>query len=371
MKKIVLLYLGRKGAGPVYSYEMARALSKKCKVFVFLSAFVENKASWESEAAQNPNIEISLVTTYTTMLQFLFSFLRIFTFFKIAMKINRLKPDILYSTMPHFWDAILFPLIKCSLKVKTIHDASLHDGESNFLLKFFHRFVFRQADKYVILSNSFKSDLTSKGIDVKDIIVIPHAVFDYYKNIDQVDGEKKFQFFGRILFFGRIVKYKGLGVLLDAMSIILETVPDLKLLIAGDGDIEPYMEKIKKFPDNIELHFGWVSDERVGDFFSEIDFLVLPYTQASQSGVIPLSYGFSKPVVASAVGGIPEQVKHMKTGILVEPGNVRQLADSVVLLISDQKLLQEMSCNCRDFVDKELTWHSSAEKLLSGLGMTD
>jgi glycosyltransferase involved in cell wall biosynthesis len=366
MKKVLLLFLGRTGGGPVYAYEMACALSKFSKIFVILSSYIDNRKSWEKEMLINKNIEIKYVKTYRSKLWFPVSILNIFHFIKIITMINKYDPDVLYSTHVHYWDPFIYPFIKCGNKIKTIHDPKIKKGEDGLAWRLLYYFSFRYADKYIILSDKFKPILMEKGIHENNIIVIPHAGFSYY---NKETNDHIFQFHNAVLFFGRIVEYKGLDVLLAAMKIVINDNPDIKLVIAGNGDISEYRKDICLLKPNITLYNYWVPNDQVKRYFTHIDVCVLPYTGATQSGIIPLSYSFSKPVIASDVGALSEQVKHGDTGFLIKPCDPVILAGIILKLMSCPGLINEMGKKCYDHYKSNLTWASSAREVLSLIGI--
>ena len=302
--KIVLLYLGRKGAGPEYALEMAKALSRKAEVMCIISTYVSNKHNWLSWAENNISVKIKELKTYNSITEFILKSFKFFLYLDSIRTINRFAPDMIYSPMSHPWERFIIPYCKCKLTVQTIHDVVLHEGENSFWNKL-GRFMFSyKSTKKVILSNSFKNYLINKGMEESDILVIPHAVFKGYYLSENIIED--YTCYNRFLFFGRIIKYKGLEVLLEAMKGIAQKAPGAKLVIAGNGDITPYQTMIQECANNLDLHIGWIEDNQVERFFKEIDFVVLPYTHASQSGIIPLAYAFGKPVIATCIGGIPE-----------------------------------------------------------------
>jgi glycosyltransferase involved in cell wall biosynthesis len=362
-KKILVFYLGRRGGGPVYTYEIACALSKRANVSVVLSLYIENKDIWDKEAEKNKNLNVKYVKTYKSILGFIFSYLNIFRFIEIIRIINLYKPDMFYSPMGHFWDVIIYPFVKCKLKIKTIHDVE-PQKEDGVGTRFLHFFSCRQADKYIILSRKYTQNLINAGLNKHNIIYMPHAAYCSYggKSVGS-----NFKLNNKILFFGRILKYKGLNVLLQAMKIVVENMPDMKLVIAGDGDISLYKKDIDILRKNIELHNKWISIKDVKIYFDKIDAVVLPYIQASQSGVIPLSYAFSKPVIVSDAGALDEQVYDGKTGYLVKSNNPEMLAEKILRFMKSPDLALKMSKECYKVYKNELTWDASAEKLMECL----
>ena len=142
--------------------------------------------------------------------------------------------------------------------------------------------------------------------------------------------------------------------------------PNYKLLIAGKGDMHPYKELLKDIENNVILYNRWIDDEEVSEIIQQIDFLVLPYIDASQSGVIPLAYSFEKPVIATNVGGLSEQVTE-ETGILVEPNNEAQLIAAMAKLIDDYSLVQDLGRTAHQKSTLNNTWDKSLDILMTNI----
>jgi glycosyltransferase involved in cell wall biosynthesis len=81
---------------------------------------------------------------------------------------------------------------------------------------------------------------------------------------------------------------------------------------------------------SVRLVDRYVANEEVALYFSAADLVVLPYTSATQSGVVTIAYSFERPVVTTKVGGLPEVVIDGQTGFLVDPADPAALADAVV-----------------------------------------
>jgi glycosyltransferase involved in cell wall biosynthesis len=155
-------------------------------------------------------------------------------------------------------------------------------------------------------------------------------------------------------------------VILKAFKIIKGIKKETKLLIVGNGDITKYKNLIERISD-VDIINRWISDDEVGEFFSKADFLVVPYIDASQSGVIPIAYGFSMPVVASRIGGIPEQVDDGKTGFLVRPSDENELAERCLKLLDDPDLIIEMGKNAYIKAHDEMSWEHVSDLLLESI----
>ena len=133
----------------------------------------------------------------------------------------------------------------------------------------------------------------------------------------------------RILFAGRIVKDKGLDWLLRAMPLL---DPSIHLDIAGDGWSMPQMRRLADeldLGDRLNWH-GWCQGEQLEELYRQSFAVIFPSVWPEPAGLITLeAYARFRPVIASAVGGIPEHIVDGKTGILVPPNDVQQLADAI------------------------------------------
>jgi glycosyltransferase involved in cell wall biosynthesis len=210
-------------------------------------------------------------------------------------------------------------------------------------------------DGLVVLTNEGKQILLQKGFPENKILVVPHGVYDFFTKYSKGIPEKQ-----EILFFGRIEPYKGIDILLEAARPLLDTNPDWRLQIAGGGDITPYRNQLSHPQINVTNRF--LSDEEVAGFMEQAAIVSLPYLSASQSGVIPTAFAFGKPVVATAVGGIPDMVQDRKTGLLIPPNDIHALRATLEELMHDHNLRKTLGTAGKEFAAAELSWDSIAVK---------
>ncbi|HEY0059526.1 MAG TPA: glycosyltransferase, partial [Flavisolibacter sp.] len=136
-----------------------------------------------------------------------------------------------------------------------------------------------------------------------------------------------------ILFFGFIRKYKGLDLLLEAMSDTRIREAGIKLLIAGEfyeGEAL-YRDKIRELgiEKSLVLRTDFIADAEVKYYLCAADAVIQPYRNATQSGVTPLAYHFEKPMVVTNVGGLPALVPHERSGLVCEP-NPGAIAEAIL-----------------------------------------
>jgi glycosyltransferase involved in cell wall biosynthesis len=135
-----------------------------------------------------------------------------------------------------------------------------------------------------------------------------------------------------LLAFGAIRPYKGIDVALDALALVPRDLR-VKLTVAGvfwdGGDELRAKVRALRLEDVVELRDGFVSNEDAARLFMAADASVLPYRSASQSGVVALSFAYGTPVIATAVGGLPEAIIDGVDGILCPPDNPAALARAI------------------------------------------
>ncbi len=160
-------------------------------------------------------------------------------------------------------------------------------------------------------------------------------------SISRDEAKRKLGIEGNVLlFFGFVRPYKGLSHLLDALPLVLRSVP-AHLLVVGEfwKGKETALEQINrmKISDNVTIIDRYVANEDVPDYFAAADLVVLPYVKASQSGIVPMANCFGRAVVATSVGGLPDAVDDGATGYLVPPEHPQELANAIVRFFKEDK----------------------------------
>ena len=148
------------------------------------------------------------------------------------------------------------------------------------------------------------------------------------------------------------------------MKKVHEKHPECKLVIAGKGDFHFDISEYASL-DYIDLRNRFIPDEEMVSLVKNALFMVCPYTDATQSGVIMSSYAFYRPVVATNVGGLPEMVIDGKYGFIVQERNVDALADAIIKLLDNRALLYTFSKNIEeDYTTGERSWRETAKKFV-------
>ncbi|NTS41304.1 glycosyltransferase [Flavisolibacter sp. BT320] len=200
----------------------------------------------------------------------------------------------------------------------------------------FTRYFLAQCDAFVTMSEKVLQDLRSFE-KTKPAQLVPHPLYDNFGTpLSTKEAREKLALpLGEkiILFFGFIRRYKGLDMLLQALSDERVKKENIRLLVAGEfyEDETIYKQIITEngLENSVYLRTGFIPDNDVRLYLSAADCVVQPYRNATQSGVTPLAYHFEKPMIVTNVGGLPSLVPHQKAGLVVEP-NPQALADGIL-----------------------------------------
>jgi glycosyltransferase involved in cell wall biosynthesis len=164
----------------------------------------------------------------------------------------------------------------------------------------------------------------------------PHPIYDWFNmgHYSRDGSRRELDLHGRVLlFFGLVRRYKGLDILLRAFARIAQQL-DATLLVVGEfyEDRGPYDRLINELGigERVRVTDRYVANEEVEKYFKACDLVVLPYREATQSGIVQTAYSFEKPVVVTRVGGLPDVVTDGKTGYVVEPDDPEALASARV-----------------------------------------
>jgi glycosyltransferase involved in cell wall biosynthesis len=284
------------------------------------------------------------------------------TAWDLARSVRRFDPDVLHVQQGHMWFNLALPLLSRYPLVVTVHDAQHHVGDRNSQRtpQAIMDLAYRQADELIVHASQL-ADLLERRlhVDPAEVHVIPHVVLGQ-DGAGPAAGEEE----GLVLFFGRIWPYKGLDYLIRAEPAITAQVPDARFMIAGAGEDLARYRQMMQHPDRFVVLNYEVPDETRAELFARASVVVLPYIEASQSGVIPVAYNAGKPVVATAVGGLPAMVEDGRTGYLVPPCDESELAQAVVRLLRDPDLRHEMGRNAKRKVQSECSPEVIAVQLL-------
>jgi len=253
---------------------------------------------------------------------------------------------ILWNNKAEYFDRTLLALYFKHLGKKivlTAHNVNKakRDSCDSAINRLTLRLQYRLADQIFVHTEKMKSELVQEfGVSPEAVVVIPFgmniAVPDTELTVAEAKRRLGIQPGERtILFFGRIVPYKGLECLVDAFHRLAQGDVNSRLIIAGEPmkGFETYMDHIRRSiadgagAGRILCRLEFIPDDETEVYFKAADVLILPYRGIFESGVLFLAYRFGLPVVTSDVGSFREELTSSGAGLLFETDNPAALAD--------------------------------------------
>jgi glycosyltransferase involved in cell wall biosynthesis len=251
---------------------------------------------------------------------------------------NAWQPD---RVVVQWWVPFMAPLTACLIdQARRRHIRSLvicHNvlpHERSHIDQALARLALGRAD-HLIVHSAAQQAVAQELLPGHLTTIIPHPTYaDFRTNTWTREAARaQLKIEGNVLlFFGLIRPYKGLLDLIEALPTILNEV-DVTLLVVGEvwGNAAPYRDRVTALglTDRVRLIDRYVSNDEAAMYFAAADLVVLPYREATGSGVLQLALGLGAPVVATRTGGMGEVVEDGVTGFLVEPGDVNGLSRAI------------------------------------------
>lgn len=274
----------------------------------------------------------------------------------------RNKFDVIHLAWPpNLYEFILYVLRK--RMILTVHDPIPHSSLNTSIVRLRRKFAFSLVPRFILLNKAQRQEFQDyyhiDGSRITDgqlsCCTYLHIVKPATVNIPL---KKSY-----VLFAGKISAYKGLDYLLPAIEIVHRSCPDCQLLVAGGGkyhfDISKYLSL-----GYIDIRNRFIPDSELVALIQNCAFMVCPYTDATQSGVVMSAFAFNKPVIATNVGGLPEMVSHKRYGLIVPPKDVDALAESITFLWQHPNTVAHFSEEIsQDYSAGEMSWKRTAEQL--------
>jgi glycosyltransferase involved in cell wall biosynthesis len=354
--RVLIWQWGRFGVGARYAYELAQTLKDVCGYQTLLS-LAEGAELMQNETVRRA-VDIP-VRTYSNAFEFVWRSPMIGRLLgPMCEALDADPPDVAIVTMMGYWD---IPLVRRLRRrgvpvVVVVHDAEVHPGDRFHVMVRLQRELMRMSNGVITLTQFVARQVASRvSLDGKVQAVIPLPAFDFADADlpaphlpDPSPGRPL-----RLLMAGRLKRYKGLKVLADSLKLIGNTPLNLRVVGAVQGESE--IRELVTLP-SVELDLGWKTDRELIAQLDWADVTVLPYVEASQSGIAPTSLARARPVIATPVGGLPEQISHGQTGIVVESVSSQAFASAIKRYADDRAFLRRCGENALRFAQTELGW---------------
>lgn len=309
--KVLVWQWGRRGAGPLCAVAFARELAR-AGVATELCLSAQSEIVTTGAAPPGTMVEATYDGLASLLARLAMAPLAVR---RLARRIAALAPDVALCAMPAALDLVMAAALRRAGVpfAVTIHDADPHPGETWEVQMLLQRALARRADAVVALTGHVATRLTQQGV-VDGRRLIRAAL----PPLTQLEAPPPFAHGGlaRLLCFGRLLPYKGLDLLAAAMRAIPPGTVELR--VVGSGPEGEALAALRAVP-GVAVENRWVPEDAMGALLAWADALVLPYREASQSGVAAAALAMGRFVIATRVGGIPEQLADQALARIVAP----------------------------------------------------
>jgi glycosyltransferase involved in cell wall biosynthesis len=223
--------------------------------------------------------------------------------------------------------------------------------------------AYQRMDMIFVLGSQARESIVRTWKPRGEVAVIPHGDESIFAGEDVPAADRTPP---RVLFFGTWTRYKGIDLLLEAFQLVRNQVPSAELMVAGSVGADVDFDAIRKKAaaiGGVDLRPGYVPMEQVATLMGGARVVAIPYLRASQSGVVHLAQTFGRPVVATAVGDIPEAVPDGVAGLVVPPADPVALAAALRRLLDGPDTALRMGEAGRRRLQAEGSWHDIAARV--------
>ena len=355
--RVLVWQWGRRGAGPRFAACLADALRGRPGVEVTLSL---NRDAEIMRGECPPRCEMP-VRTYGGMVSFLLRFVTApFALPLLIARLRRFRPDLAICAMPGPLDLLMAAAVKLlgGRLVVIVHDAEPHLGDGFPMQMVLQRLLCRWADGLAALCGHVADRVRRQGLH-RPLIPFEHPPFGF-----DIPAEARPPLRPRLgppqeplrlLCFGRLLPYKGLDLLAAALA---DCSGPLHVRVIGLGPESPALDALRACP-GVTVENRWVPEQEIGEILAWSDALILPYREASQSGVAAAAIAAGRPVIATRVGGLREQLAGTPQAVLCDP-DPASLARAI-------RLWMDTPPAAIAPVDATLAWRQAAEGLMQGI----
>ena len=220
------------------------------------------------------------------------------------------------------------------------------------------------SDKIVAVSKKTKEDYLKHRLISKEKVSVIYNGVDSDKFSLKISGDSiraKYSLGDSpvILVVGSGIILKGIIFVFFALKKIMNVIPNAKLMVVGID--AKFKERMISLITNLKIQSNVILIDRIPNhelpsYYSASDVVAIPSLQENFPVVILEAMSSGKPIVASRVGGIPEVIVDGENGLLVEPGNVNQIADALLHLLADSSIRKKIGIANRNIIMEKFDW---------------
>jgi glycosyltransferase involved in cell wall biosynthesis len=231
-----------------------------------------------------------------------------------------------------------------------------------------------KADYIICVADEMRNRLAGFLKGKKEMVVTPNTIDEdgfLQMQISAPQIENKFQDKFCILFFGRFDTARGLDVLLQAAALIRDRIPNLKLILVGDGSMLPGLKQLARDLSLSEIvsFEGWQKSALLAAYMKNAQIAVIPHVKSLQTdnsspNKLFQFMLFGKPIISSNCNSIERILRENDSGLIFESGNSQALADCIMELYHDPDKCSRLGENARQAVMTKYTWSQTVKPQL-------
>lgn len=279
--------------------------------------------------------------------------------------------DIIHTHLPHPWSAdisAIVTFVKRKPLFLTYHNDITGRGLNRIIANLYNgtalKFLLKKADKiFITHKNYLKTSPFLKPFRNKIVITPPGVDLEKFKPLNLPKIDENIIFF--ISKLDKFHRYKGLSCLLMSIKKLTRRM-SLKLYVGGEGELLNYYQKFvkKNGLEKIVFFLGYLDDEKLVRYYNLCDVFVLPSISSVQEGfglVALEAMACGKPVIATNIVGVAEDVKNYNAGIVISPKNTEILSEALMYLLTNKEEAKEKGKNALNLIKKKYTWENHVD----------
>jgi len=299
------------------------------------------------------------------------------TYFLAKVSLKKDKPDVIMvgNVLPLGYIGYLFKKLHKKPYLVFCHGMDVAMQNISWWKKYWRKRILLSADYLIANSEFTKNILKNIGVGESKITIInpcPATIPEIDESkIESIKNQHDWQDKKILLYVGRLVKRKGIDIVIKSLPDVIKQVPDLVYVVIGDGTEKKYLKDLAA-DIGVSKNVNFLGAKDVSElpkYYGAADAFIM-ITRASESGDLE-SFGmvyleanqFSLPTIASNVGGVSETVLNGQTGILLDDISSDTVASTIIKLFSNPELLNTLGVQGKRRVDERFLWKFQADKL--------
>ncbi|MDZ7290458.1 MAG: glycosyltransferase family 4 protein [candidate division KSB1 bacterium] len=357
--RVAILALPKPGGIAYYGALLANAMSRHFEVMLVTS---EEMRKFDFD----PNLKVAAIRKNKIL-----GAPNPLVYRRIFQLVKNFQPVLVHDTSGNAfrWTFGLWPVLARRWPlIITEHDPAPHPGMGGFFSFLTRRIAWQSAHHLIVHGKQSRQVLLEAGVEPCKVSITRHGTFAVYNRNRHTEVSEEENI---VLFFGELRPNKGIHRLAAIARRVRAVFSTARFIVAGrrtklpsrvaSAKVRRTVAALKAEP-GFEVYDRFIEDDEVERLFRRSAVVMLPYEEASQSGVIPVAYAFGKPVVAFDVGDLNESIIDGETGILVGPGDEDGFARAVIGLLNDKIRRHEMGKNANLWAQRELSWNVIADR---------